>query len=253
MFRRILAAALAAGALLSAGPSSAAITFVTSAIQEVYAGAEVRDWFEESNYASDPYPDFSSSFDEVNAYTPQNLSIHTERFATLDIDGAYAGSAGSSSTATLNMSDAANGSFGIDVEAFSESAQEHVRAVTTSFLGFRYVFDLDRASRLSLTHTGRAYLQVNSGNGFSWGATFPTPGPEADFTLTLQPGTYELFRGGFLTFSLVEGPGREDRTTNWLTTFSITEGVPEPATWAMMIMGFGMTGSVLRRRRYASI
>jgi len=27
--------------------------------------------------------------------------------------------------------------------------------------------------------------------------------------------------------------------------------VPEPATWAMMILGFGAAGSVLRRRRAA--
>ena len=28
-------------------------------------------------------------------------------------------------------------------------------------------------------------------------------------------------------------------------------GVPEPATWAMMIMGFGAAGALLRRRQYA--
>lgn len=30
-------------------------------------------------------------------------------------------------------------------------------------------------------------------------------------------------------------------------------GVPEPASWAMMILGFGAVGSVLRRRRVAAI
>jgi hypothetical protein len=29
--------------------------------------------------------------------------------------------------------------------------------------------------------------------------------------------------------------------------------VPEPATWAMMIMGFGAAGSVLRRRKAARV
>ena len=27
--------------------------------------------------------------------------------------------------------------------------------------------------------------------------------------------------------------------------------VPEPATWAMMIMGFGTIGALMRRRQYA--
>jgi len=33
---------------------------------------------------------------------------------------------------------------------------------------------------------------------------------------------------------------------------NITAGVPEPATWAMMILGFGFAGSALRRRNTAS-
>ena len=32
---------------------------------------------------------------------------------------------------------------------------------------------------------------------------------------------------------------------------SVTEGVPEPATWALMLGGFGFTGTMLRRRRPA--
>jgi hypothetical protein len=36
--------------------------------------------------------------------------------------------------------------------------------------------------------------------------------------------------------------------------FELMSGaVPEPATWAMMITGFGMAGVALRRRRYASV
>ena len=36
-------------------------------------------------------------------------------------------------------------------------------------------------------------------------------------------------------------------------SFVITAGVPEPATWAMMIMGFGFIGASLRRRRGDSV
>ena len=32
-------------------------------------------------------------------------------------------------------------------------------------------------------------------------------------------------------------------------TFDGTAGIPEPATWAMMIAGFGLVGAAARRRR----
>ncbi|WP_374654972.1 PEPxxWA-CTERM sorting domain-containing protein [Phenylobacterium sp.] len=38
----------------------------------------------------------------------------------------------------------------------------------------------------------------------------------------------------------------------WLKPQTITiSAIPEPATWAMMITGFGLTGLAIRRRRYA--
>jgi hypothetical protein len=32
----------------------------------------------------------------------------------------------------------------------------------------------------------------------------------------------------------------------------LVHGVPEPATWALMVLGFGFAGYVLRRRRIAA-
>jgi PEP-CTERM motif len=52
---------------------------------------------------------------------------------------------------------------------------------------------------------------------------------------------------GFYVRSLDSGLGR----ANILVTGDLFAGnaVPEPATWAMMIIGFGLTGSAMRRRR----
>jgi PEP-CTERM motif len=36
---------------------------------------------------------------------------------------------------------------------------------------------------------------------------------------------------------------------NGTVTLSVLAGVPEPATWGMMILGFGMAGAAMRRRR----
>lgn len=40
-------------------------------------------------------------------------------------------------------------------------------------------------------------------------------------------------------------------TLNTLDAVTPVGGVPEPSTWAMMILGFGLAGSVVRRRRMA--
>jgi hypothetical protein len=56
----------------------------------------------------------------------------------------------------------------------------------------------------------------------------------------------------FSSFSLVgddpDAGGPAD-FSNRTFTLSITQAVPEPDTWAMMILGFGLAGYALRRRR----
>jgi hypothetical protein len=55
--------------------------------------------------------------------------------------------------------------------------------------------------------------------------------------------------------TLVNGPGGPSSTTSYSLAAQLTYdeapvgGVPEPATWALMIMGFGTAGAMLRRRR----
>ena len=45
-------------------------------------------------------------------------------------------------------------------------------------------------------------------------------------------------------------------TTGTLTSYAFsptTAGVPEPAAWALMLLGFGTAGTALRRRRAAPV
>jgi len=58
------------------------------------------------------------------------------------------------------------------------------------------------------------------------------------------------FRGGFIDF------GGFQRNGNWALDISgvgAAGAVPEPATWALMIGGFGMVGFTARRRRIAVV
>ena len=62
----------------------------------------------------------------------------------------------------------------------------------------------------------------------------------------LQPGTY--------TFEAGVGNGFDPFRTSYLLldNFRITDAIPEPSTWAMMIGGFFGMGAWLRRRRAAA-
>jgi hypothetical protein len=85
----------------------------------------------------------------------------------------------------------------------------------------------------------------------------------------LTAGSYRLVLTSFSNFPLGDladgfdndgAPGFNDRSPNWaidilnvdsVTTQAVT--VPEPASWAMLIAGFGLTGAVLRRRRQDAV
>nr|WP_240309351.1 MULTISPECIES: PEPxxWA-CTERM sorting domain-containing protein [Sphingomonas] len=42
-------------------------------------------------------------------------------------------------------------------------------------------------------------------------------------------------------------------TTATAASFAVSGGVPEPATWALMLLGFGAIGTALRRRRPTTV
>ncbi|WP_235902895.1 PEPxxWA-CTERM sorting domain-containing protein [Sandarakinorhabdus oryzae] len=52
------------------------------------------------------------------------------------------------------------------------------------------------------------------------------------------------FKGNFTSLTLTT-----NRTENWSGLTIGTPGVPEPASWAMLITGFGLVGAAARRRR----
>jgi hypothetical protein len=86
--------------------------------------------------------------------------------------------------------------------------------------------------------TAQALADIGIGNGQTAIRLFEGIAP-GDFTLT-----------GTLTRSWTGG---EPSQSNLATQIKFLElpPIPEPGTWAMMIAGFGMVGSALRRRRVA--
>ena len=73
-------------------------------------------------------------------------------------------------------------------------------------------------------------------------------------TLDSLPGlqTFTFNRTGLVSLTFKAVTTNEIQTDNFvLDAVSATAGVPEPATWALMLGGFGLAGSALRRRRAA--
>lgn len=74
-------------------------------------------------------------------------------------------------------------------------------------------------------------------------------------TIDALPGlqTFTFNRTGLVSLSFKAVTTNEVQTDNFvLSAAGIGGGVPEPATWALMLTGFGLAGSALRRRRAAT-
>lgn len=92
---------------------------------------------------------------------------------------------------------------------------------------------------------------VSNGSGY-WGSG--TPIINQDGTGFFGSGEVHAiiqFKGTFTSLSFT------DTSENWhgytVGIADVAGGVPEPATWAMMIMGFGLVGVTARRRRQAAV
>ena len=60
--------------------------------------------------------------------------------------------------------------------------------------------------------------------------------------------TYQVLTGGPVTLAFAQNAGGDQFRGSIIDSIVVT-AVPEPATWALMILGFGIVGSALRRRR----
>lgn len=91
-------------------------------------------------------------------------------------------------------------------------------------------------------------------------------GQDIDFTSIMLNGVLGSFSNvGGLSTAFFEGmhftsglqsivvSGRSTGTASYGGNVQITNAVPEPASWALMLIGFGLVGTSLRRRNVAAV
>jgi hypothetical protein len=66
-------------------------------------------------------------------------------------------------------------------------------------------------------------------------------------------GTFTLTAGGVTSNSIISNVHFLFGTNSYNVTATVTPGVPEPATWAMMILGFAGVGFLAYRRRNGAL
>lgn len=101
------------------------------------------------------------------------------------------------------------------------------------FVGANTVPTLPLFDALSSASVWAANITLNPGR-------IVNPGPNRTEYLP------DIFRGGSFEV-VIDG----DATIGYRFTIETVAVVPEPASWAMMIAGFGLAGSIMRRRTAA--
>lgn len=149
-------------------------------------------------------------------------------------------------TVTGDGHSAADGTYFVDLSGFGASSPDGALNQTIhTVAGATYAFSMDLGSSNSGTifaSVGGSLLTLTSGAAFSVGSESWTP----------WSGT---FTGGANHNPLLTiGNGTPGSQIDFLDNVSIVQtgggsGAPEPAGWALMILGFGGVGASMRRRR----
>ncbi len=115
----------------------------------------------------------------------------------------------------------------------------------TAVAGRTYTLFVDFGVRNDVGNPGTISLIVNGVTTLATGVA-PTPGTWATYSASYTAGFADA--GGAISVLLASDNGQGD-FDNVRLSDDAAAGVPEPASWALMIGGFGLVGAAARRRR----
>lgn len=234
---KIMIAALAAAALLP-GVASAQVYNETNAGQTLVTAADTTT------------PGTGTALTTINGtLTAQDA----------DVFRIYISSPGTFSATTNNAVTNASypGGFEFDTALFLFDATGHAIAMNDDRNGTSLTSTLSSSNALLANlAAGYYYLGISSSGNEPVNATNNLLFQSGNFTDVRGPATNitPTTLADFDAFAYDDTPGAYQITLTGVTFGpAAVAGVPEPATWAMMLMGFGAIGAGLRRRKGRAI
>jgi hypothetical protein len=158
--------------------------------------------------------------------------------------GAIYGPCCSTSGSEPNYSSNHFGSFGAGNVAGPHSLTQMLATV----IGATYVVNFDAGA----LGGGNQTIQLLAMGDYAGGMFNSLVNNNLDFTFTHHSLSFVANSTSTALTFLVNTPG-PDNVDTILDNVSVSGAVPEPATWAMMLMGFGLIGATLRGSRRAAV
>jgi PEP-CTERM motif len=162
----------------------------------------------------------------------------TQVIGSYDFNGTQFTQVGTGATGAIGPSNAFTGSF-----SYTFDTTTHTFALTgfTGDVGSQH-FDL---CNTGFSYDGNSALSIGAtAGGIANYFTFPS---DFVFNLLLDRATGDITSGGQLIYATTQ-PTNGVWQANHLS-LETPAAVPEPATWAMMLLGFGGIGMAMRRSR----
>jgi Protein of unknown function (DUF642)/PEP-CTERM motif len=221
----IFAATISALAVVSAArAASAAELLVNGGFEDIGAGAVPESWG-----GLTYYPDGTH-------VAPTGILLPGWTVESGSVDLAWTTSA---------WGPAASGTFSMDLDGWTPGT------ISQSFndvAGQTYTVSYDYSRNPA--NAAQDVSALVSAGGQSMTVDAPDGEFGSEFNMTWQPGGFTFVGTGHDTITLASLDPQSSNAGVFFDNVSVSgPGVPEPASWALMIGGFGMAGAMLRRRR----